>query len=128
MIHKEKCLVVDVDGTLCPIKREEEEYSDLIPYPEMVERLRAYKNAGFYIILATSRNMRTHDGNIGVIIARTAPVLTAWLERHSIPYDELHFGKPWSGKGGFYIDDKAIRPREFLALSYEEIRKLISNE
>lgn len=128
MIQMQKCLVVDVDGTLCPIKTKEQSYSELVPYPEMVARLREYKQAGFHIILATSRNMRTYEGNVGQINAHTAPVLHEWLVRHDIPFDELYFGKPWAGKGGFYIDDKSLRPSEFLRLSYEEIQKLLADE
>lgn len=128
MIQKEKCLVVDIDGTLCPIKPPGERYEDLLPYPDMVEQLRLYKRQGFHIILFTSRNMRTYEGNIGQILANTAPVLLEWLKKHDIPFDEIHFGKPWAGHGGFYVDDRAVRPSEFLNLSYEEIQALLSNE
>jgi len=31
MINKEKCLVFDIDGTICPIKKSGERYEDLIP-------------------------------------------------------------------------------------------------
>ena len=40
----------------------------------------------------------------------------------------MHLGKPWPGRGGFYVDDKSIRPDEFLKLSYEEILALIGEE
>lgn len=125
MIRKERCIVFDIDGTLCPIKGSHEDYADLVPHPEMIERLKEYREAGFYIILSTSRNMNTHNGNMGLLIANTAKVLLAWLDRHAIPYDELHVGKPWPGKGGFYVDDKSIRPDEFMKLSYEEILDLV---
>lgn len=128
MIQKEKCLVVDIDGTLCPIKPPGERYEDLLPYPDMVEQLRLYKRQGFHIILFTSRNMRTYEGNIGQILANTAPVLLEWLKKHDIPFDEIHFGKPWAGHGGFYVDDRAVRPSEFLNLSYEQIQALLANE
>jgi capsule biosynthesis phosphatase len=52
----------------------------------------------------------------------------AWLDRHQVPYDELHVGKPWGGKGGFYVDDKAIRPDEFTRLSYEEILAIVEGD
>ena len=52
--------VFDVDGTLCPIKGEDESYADLVPYADMVEKLREYKAQGARIILYTSRNMRTY--------------------------------------------------------------------
>jgi len=38
----------------------------------MLAKLREYRSAGFYIILYTSRNMRTYGGNIGLIMANTA--------------------------------------------------------
>ena len=128
MIQTQKCLVVDVDGTLCPIKGPGESYSDLQPYADTVRLLASYKSAGFHIILTTSRNMRTYEGNIGQILANTAPVLLDWLKRHGVPYDEIHFGKPWPGKGGFYVDDRAIRPSEFRELTYEQIQKLLAHE
>lgn len=126
MICEEKCLVMDIDGTLC--RSGEGGYSEAEPLPEVIERLRQYREQGFYIILFTSRNMRTHGGNLGRILARTAPVLIRWLERHGIPYDELHFGKPWPGRGGFYVDDCAIRPSEFVSLSYEQILEVLDRE
>lgn len=125
MIHREKAIVIDIDGTLCPIKKDGESYADLPFYPEMRETLKSYRDNGFYIILVTSRNMRTYDGNVGLILANTAPVLMDWLKRNEVPYDEIHFGKPWPGKGGFYVDDRAIRPSEFMKMSYEEIQAVL---
>ena len=128
MIRRERCIVFDIDGTICPIKLSDQSYDDLVPHPEMVERLREYREQGFYVILSTSRNMNSYNGNVGLLIARTAKQLLAWLDGHEIPYDELHVGKPWPGKGGFYVDDKSIRPDEFLRLGYDEILKLVGAE
>ncbi|EGB9066076.1 capsular biosynthesis protein, partial [Escherichia coli] len=118
----------DVDGTLCPIRKPDEDYSELEPFEDMISLLREYKAKGFYIILYSARNMNTFQGNIGRIAAVTGKQLMEWLERHNIPYDEMHLGKPWPGRGGFYVDDKSIRPDEFLKLSYEEILALIGDE
>ena len=125
MIQRERCIVIDIDGTLCALKQGDESYDDLSPIADVLETLRAYRREGFYIILVTSRNMNTYNGNIGLITANTAKSLMAWLTRHDVPHDELHVGKPWPGKGGFYVDDKAIRPDEFRRLSYAEIIDLI---
>lgn len=126
MVKQEKVIVMDIDGTLCPVKKRNEEYAELEPYAEMVNKLREYKDAGFYVILNTSRNMRTHDGVLGLINKYTAKVLLEWLDKHDIPFDEIYYGKPWQGKGGFYVDDKSIRPDEFLNLNYEEIQDIVS--
>ena len=37
-------------------------------------------------------------------------------------------GKPWPGYGGFYVDDKAIRPSEFVNKTEEEIIDLLNKE
>lgn len=128
MICKDRCIVMDVDGTLCPIRKPSENYEDLEPFPEMLRQLREYKEKGFYVILFSARNMKTFDGNVGRIAAVTGKQMMEWLDRHQIPYDEIHLGKPWPGRGGFYVDDKAIRPDEFLKLDYDEILQLIGDE
>ncbi|MBQ3786644.1 MAG: capsular biosynthesis protein, partial [Lachnospiraceae bacterium] len=94
-MYKDYSLVFDIDGTLCPIKKKEEKYEDLVPYPEMVEKLRECRAQGAKIILYTSRNMNSFGGNIGLINKNTAPVLFKWLEKWDIPYDEIVFGKLW---------------------------------
>ncbi|MCF0131509.1 MAG: capsular biosynthesis protein [Pseudobutyrivibrio sp.] len=114
-------LVMDIDGTLCPIKRPDEQYIDLIPYPEMVQKLRACKEDGAKIVLFSSRNMNSYDGNIGLINKNTAPVLFEWLKKWDIPYDEIVFGKVWPGHKGFYVDDRAVRPDEFLQHTPQEL-------
>ncbi|MBQ9419352.1 MAG: capsular biosynthesis protein [Synergistaceae bacterium] len=116
--------VFDIDGTLCPIKKKEERYEDLVPYANMVEKLRYYKNGGAKIILFTSRNMNSYKGNIGVINKITARVLLEWLDKWDIPYDEIIYGKPWPGHKGFYVDDRTIRPDEFLECSVDELDEI----
>lgn len=128
MIHRDKTIVMDLDGTLCEKKREGESYADVEPRRDVMEQLRRYKGQGFYVVIATARNMRTFDGNVGKINANTLPVIIEWLKKHDVPYDELHVGKPWQGSGGFYVDDKAIRPDEFVKMTYEEIVRVVGSE
>lgn len=120
-------LVFDLDGTLA-LDEPELAYADRRPNLELVAKLREYRSQGFEIIICSARNMRTHQNSIGKINALTLPVILAWLDRHDIPYDEVHVGKPWCGTEGFYVDDKAVRPSEFTALSLEEIQALLARE
>ncbi len=83
---------------------------------------------GFEIAINTSRNMRSYGGNIGKITAYTLPVIVDWLRRHEVPYDEIYIGKPWCGHEGFYVDDRAIRPSEFVDKSFEEISAMLVRE
>lgn len=128
MIAEEKVVVIDVDGTLAGGRGAGQSYAEVSAEPDVVRKVRSLKKQGYWIILYTSRNMRTYGGNIGRIMRHTAPVLVEWLARHEIPYDELHFGKPWCGHDGFYVDDRAIRPREFVTLEREEIEAVLRRD
>jgi capsule biosynthesis phosphatase len=118
-------LVVDIDGTLCDIKTDNQHYHELEPRKEMLQKLRSYHERGYRILLFTSRNMNTYSNNLGLINKHTAPVLFQWLAKWDVPYDEILFGKPWPRQHGFYIDDRSVRPDEFLRLTEEEIQKLL---
>lgn len=120
-----KRLVIDLDDTIT-VADSSKGYADVDPRPDVVDQLRSYKDLGFEIIINTARNMRTHKGNVGKINVHTLPIITEWLERHDIPFDEIWVGKPWCGKEGFYVDDKAIRPDEFAQLSYAQICALVN--
>lgn len=121
-----KNIVIDLDGTLTIDS--DSAYADKPVNEEVKKSLLHYKKKGFQITILTARNMRTYEGNIGKINVHTLPTIMEWLEKHGIPYDEIHVGKPWCGFDGFYVDDKAIRPSEFATMSYGEIQDLLAKE
>jgi capsule biosynthesis phosphatase len=121
-----KRLIFDLDNTISFAT--DSSYIDSKPDLTIIDRMRTYKDKGFQIIISTSRNMRTYNGNIGKINAYTLPIIIEWLDKHNVPYDEIIVGKPWCGTDGFYIDDRAIRPSEFLSYNYTEIINLINNK
>lgn len=116
--------IFDIDGTICPIKKANEKYEDLVPYENILNKLKFYKENGAKIVLFTSRNMNSYQGNLGVINKCTAKTLLNWLDKWAIPYDEILYGKPWPGHNGFYVDDRTIRPDEFLNCSVDELDEL----
>jgi capsule biosynthesis phosphatase len=117
-----KRLIFDLDNTLC--STDNSDYVNSKPNIEIINKMKHYQAIGFEIIIFTSRNQRTFSGNIGKINAFTLPTIVDWLKTNDVPYDEIYIGKPWCGQSGFYVDDRAIRPDEFLKLSYAEIAKL----
>jgi len=121
-----KRIIIDLDGTIT--SKETSDYDGVIPNDEVVEALRKYQADGFDIVIHTSRNMRTYEGNVGKINVHTLPNIISWLEKHAVPYDEIVVGKPWCGFEGFCVDDKTVRPSEFASMSYEEIRDMLSRE
>ena len=56
------------------------------------------------------------------------PEARAWLDEHGVPYDEIWMGKPWPGRDGFYVDDRTVRPREFLNNSLEELAAICERD
>lgn len=120
---KNGTIVIDLDNTLTV--ESNAPYEKKIPNYPVIEACRKYHDLGFKIIIHTSRNMRTYDGDIDTIKKVTYPIIIEWLEKYNVAYDEVIVGKPWCGDNGFYVDDKAVRPSEFVSLSFEEIKTLI---
>ena len=99
-------VVVDLDGTISPLKSKNESYSDLVPHPGAVERIRELRGKGHYIIIQTARNMATQESNLGKVVKNIGKITLEWLEKYDVEYDEIYFGKP---NGHIYIDDRALR-------------------
>jgi len=121
-----KRLIMDLDDTICSTSKGD--YENSRPNQLVIEKLSKYKNEGFEIVISTSRNMRTYKGNVGKINIHTLPNIINWLNKNNVPYDEIIIGKPWCGFEGFYVDDKSIRPSEFIASTYAEIQLLLDKE
>lgn len=121
-----KKIVIDLDDTISITK--DGKYTESVPNLEVVEKLREYKALGYDIVIHSSRNMRTYNNNIGEINVHTLPIVLDFLKKYDIPYDQIIMGKPWCGFGGFYVDDKSIRPSEFVSMSETEIKELLKKE
>ncbi len=37
--YKDYSFIFDIDGTLCPIKGRDEKYEDMVPFPDMVDKM-----------------------------------------------------------------------------------------
>lgn len=94
-------LVFDLDGVVAT-GTVENIYSDkagwayekCIPVQKVVDLIRRLYIEGFKIIFNTSRPIIDEEKTI------------FWLEKHSIPFDELRMEKPY---GELYVDDKGFR-------------------
>ena len=95
----------DLDNTLVTYPHVAKDYSSVQPIVENITLLRELHAQGHHIIIQTARRMKTHNGNVGAVIADVGSVTLQTLERFRIPYDELHFGKPYAD---VYVDDLAV--------------------
>lgn len=120
---KNKKIICDLDNTIT-IHNSSSEYQNKLPNLAVIQQLRKYKLKNYSITIFTARNMRTFDSDLAKITLHTLPIIERWLNLHNVPYDEIIIGKPWCADG-FYVDDKAIRPSEFINLEEHEILDLV---
>jgi capsule biosynthesis phosphatase len=100
----DKTLVVDLDQTLCELRKPGQDYLEVLPLPGAIEALQAFKVKGWSIIVHTARGMGSLQGNIARIESEVLPTIKKWLDKWGMPYDGVVVGKPL----GIYVDDKAI--------------------
>ena len=98
-------IVIDLDGVICELKKENQTYLDVEPLKGAVEDIKKLKGEGHYIIINTARHMLTTQSNLGLVKRKVAKDTLDWLEKYGIEYDEIYFGKPY---GNVYIDDNAL--------------------
>lgn len=92
---------IDVDGTICSIT-ENQQYHKAEPNPEMIKKINKLYDEGHVIKIATAR---------GQASGLTFEDLTKkQLKYWGVKYHEFHT-KP---SADFYIDDKAMKPYEFI--------------
>ena len=113
--HKGIRICFDLDNTLVTYPRIKDDYTSVEPIQKNIEYLKFLKQQGNTIIIYTARRMRTHNGNVGSIVADVGSITLDTLNKFDIPYDELYFGKPYAN---FYIDDLAVK-------TYDDLEKEI---
>lgn len=118
-------ICIDLDGVVCRLREPDQSYADLLPVPGAVEKLRAMRAAGHYLILYTARHMKTCGGNVGQVVARQGATTLDWLKQHGIEFDEFHFGKPHAD---VYIDDNAVRFEGWNKIAADGLSLPMSNE
>lgn len=114
-------IVIDLDGTICHLKNENQTYDQVLPISGVKETLENWKKQGHTIIIQTARNMATQQSNVGKVMKNVGLITLNWLEKYEIPYDEIYFGKP---NGHIYIDDRAFRFHSWEGFSEINIENL----
>ncbi|GAA6033718.1 hypothetical protein JCM8097_004396 [Rhodosporidiobolus ruineniae] len=102
---KRRRFCFDLDSTLVTPPVVPGDYSTVRPMHRNIQLLRQLHAAGHYIIIATARRMRTHNGNVQAVIRDIGAITLESLDNLDIPYHEIQFGKPYAHA---YIDDLAI--------------------
>lgn len=101
----------DLDNTIVSYPEKYGDYSTCAPIHKVINFVKFLKSQGHKIIIYTARRMRTHNGDVKKVVDDIGEVTLATLADFGVPYDELHFGKPYAN---FYIDDLAVNPKRSL--------------
>lgn len=107
---KELVIVTDLDKTLCTLKKDDESYADVKPLTELIDIL---NKLDCKVYIESSRNMLTQNNDEAKVIKNIGKTTLEWLDNNNVRYDGIKFGKTL---GSCYIDDKALRPKEFIKI------------
>ena len=87
-------IVIDLDGVICPVRRDGQAHADLEPVPGAVEKLKALREAGHVIIIQTARHMKTCDGNVGMVMKRLGKIMTTFISHVPVPAEDVQKCRP----------------------------------
>lgn len=104
-----KRFVIDIDGVVTIIEKDNTDYANAKPNYEMIAKINKLYDAGNHIVFFTAR------GYVTGIDWRE--VTEKCFEEWGLKYHELIFGKP---NADFYIDDRF--------LSFEALDEMVSEE
>lgn len=99
-------ICIDLDGTICELRKESQSYAEVKLKPGARERIHALHEAGHTIIINTARNMGSTGHNVGKALKNIGYITLEWLDKNGIEYDEIFFGKP---NADVTIDDRVVR-------------------
>jgi capsule biosynthesis phosphatase len=101
----------DLDNTLVTHPTIHKDYTSVLPIQRNIDYLKLLHRLGHTIIIYTARRFKTHNGNVGAIVADIGKITFDTLDKFNIPYDEIFFGKPYAQ---YYIDDLAVNANSSL--------------
>ena len=103
-----KKIVCDFDDTISFAT--DRDWANAKPNLPLIEKLNGLYDNGWDISILTARGNLSCDSREEAI-ATYRNEMEDWLKRHNVKYTTLSFNKPYAE---YYIDDKAIRPEEFI--------------
>jgi len=109
-------VVCDVDDTLSFTTNRD--WASAVPNSPVIEKINYLHDQGWEVYLVTARGQVSCDGDSQKASDKYRLVLEKWLQDNNVKYDLLSFEKHL---GAYYVDDKALRPEELVALRIEPL-------
>lgn len=106
-------IVIDFDDTISFAKtfNSVSGYAEAKPNIELINTMRKLSAQGYKFIIHTARGWISCNQNVEKAEQKYRKQMETWLEKYNVPYERIIFGKPF---GMLYVDDKALRPDEFV--------------
>ena len=102
-------IVTDVDDTI--LFTENRDYANSRPNQPVIDGLRKLEQNGWKIVLMSARGMGRSNGDIDSVIEDVSAEIERFVEKYDVPCHEIVLAKPFAN---YYVDDKALRPEEFV--------------
>lgn len=108
-----KTIVMDIDDTIsfADTYADPSIYSEARPNIPVIETMQKLSKEGYTFELFTSRGWISCNEDSEKAKEKYLQQIEEWMQKYNVPYSRIIFGKPF---GIFYVDDKAIRPDEFV--------------
>ena len=106
---KYKRIIVDVDETLCVV--ENRDFINAKPIEEVINKVNEYYEKGYEVVISTARGQNSCK-TPEEMQNKYFKVTKEWLDKAGVKYHSLEIG--YKKNADMYIDDKAIRPDEFI--------------
>ncbi len=101
-------IVCDFDDTLAMVK--DRDWENATPNLKLIEKLNRLYDEGWTIDIFTARGSISCN-SYTERLENNFKQIEDWLKKHNVKYHTLSFDKPYAE---YYIDDKAIKPEEFI--------------
>jgi capsule biosynthesis phosphatase len=116
-MKKQFKLVVDLDDTISFCY--DRDFANAAPNIELINKINKLFDQGWDIEILTARGQLSCDGDSEAAREKYWTQITEWLHKNGVKYHCLSFHKPLAT---FYVDDKALRPDEFVAMDIRVLK------
>tara|TARA_R100000808_G_C2129349_1_gene138875 strand:- start:351 stop:1358 length:1008 start_codon:yes stop_codon:yes gene_type:complete len=116
-MNHEKTIITDLDDTLSFTHNRD--WENAKPNIDLINKLNFFFKIGYKIIIVTARGQISCDGDSIKADKKYRTQIERWLKKNNVLYHELSFQKKLAI---YYIDDKSIRPDEFIQIEHEELK------
>ena len=106
---KYKRIIVDIDDTLCTVINRD--FINAIPIQEVIDKVNEYYDKGYEVVLSTARGQNSCK-TPEEMQNKYLKVTKDWLDKAGVKYHKLEIG--YKQNADMYVDDKSIKPEEFI--------------